>query len=67
MRHFYLHERKIPKGFHSLEHIAIDGGCGAAWGSFEGVREDGSPVAVRFADCFTFADGRILTRRSHLC
>ena len=63
---FYLHERRIPSGQHTLEHVAIDHDCGAAWGAFAGVRTDGAPVTLRFADVFTFEGGRIRTRRSHI-
>ena len=66
IRAFYVHERRIPSGQHALEHVAIDGGCGAAWGVFTGVRSDGTPVSLRFADVFTFENDRIRARRSHI-
>lgn len=64
--HFYREVRIIACGNHSLEHIVVDGSYGACWGSFAGKHRNGSDLGVvRFADVYTFEDGRIKTRASY--
>src|SRR5262245_15493618 len=66
VRAFSFHEGGLSGGRHAPGHHAIEGGCGAAWGAFAGVRADGTPVSLRFADVFTFENDRIRARRSHI-
>jgi ketosteroid isomerase-like protein len=65
LRRFYEEERVLDSGGHLVGHIVIDGDAGAAEGRYVGTRRDGSPVDVRWADFYTFADGKIKTRRSY--
>jgi ketosteroid isomerase-like protein len=65
MLHFYRMVRVIASGTHTLEQVVSDEGRGACWGRFVGVHKDGSPLDERFADVYTFADGKIATRRSY--
>jgi len=62
---FYQDERVVRDGKHFIEHIVVDGECAACWGRFEGVLKDGSIVNERFADVYTFAEGKVRTRRTH--
>jgi ketosteroid isomerase-like protein len=62
---FYRNVRVIASGSHSLEKLVLDDTCGACWGRFVGLHRDGSMIDERFADVYTFHDGRIATRRSY--
>jgi ketosteroid isomerase-like protein len=62
---FYRDERAASEGTHFIEHIVVEGDCAACWGRFEGVLKDGSIINERFADVYTFADGKVRTRRTH--
>ena len=62
---FYEHRRVIARGRHIIEGSAVEGDQGACWGRFEGATRDDKPVDERWADVYTFADGKIRTRRSH--
>ena len=61
---FYQKERVLASGTHRLECIVHDGDHAACWGRFVGKKRDGSDVDELFADCYTFEDGKIRTRRS---
>ena len=61
---FYRNERVLASGSHRLEAIVHEGDHAACWGRFVGKKKDGSSVDELFADCYTFEDGRIRTRRS---
>jgi ketosteroid isomerase-like protein len=63
---FYATDRRIASGRHAIERLVIDGDAGAAWGSFVGRRVEGWTLELRFADGFTFSQGVIATRRSHV-
>lgn len=54
---FYNDQRVIKDGCHRLSEVVIQGDAAAVHGTFEGTLKDGSAVALRFADFFTFADG----------
>ncbi len=62
---FYENVRIIASGRHELTRIVADTNTGACWGSFSGQHRNGSPLSVRFADCYTFEDGMIKTRTSY--
>ena len=64
LQHFYQHTRVIASGTHHVEQVVVDGDHGACWGRFVGTRRDGVAVDERWADAFSFEDGRIRTRRS---
>jgi len=61
---FYKEERVIRCGEHLLENIVLDERRGACWGRFVGTHKNGSLINERFADAYTFKDGKIHTRRS---
>jgi ketosteroid isomerase-like protein len=63
--HFYREVRIIGSGAHQLSHIVVDSESGATWGRFTGLHRNGKPLDVRFADVYTFEDGRIKTRVSY--
>ena len=62
---FYRDERIVVSGRHELHGIVVDGDAGACWGRMRGTLRDGSAADVRFAEVYSFADGRIRTRRSY--
>jgi ketosteroid isomerase-like protein len=63
--HFYRSERVIASGIHILEGIVVGETRGACWGRFVGAHKNGSSLDERFADAFTFENGKIRTRRSY--
>jgi hypothetical protein len=62
---FYREERVIASGRHELEHVVADDQSGACWGWFVGIHKNGSDLAERFADVYTFESGKIKTRKSY--
>jgi ketosteroid isomerase-like protein len=62
IRRFYEDERVIASGAHELEAVVHDGEQVAVRGSFRGTSTQGAPLAVRFADFWTFADDRVIER-----
>ena len=62
---FYREERVIASGQHLLESVVVNQHEGACWGRFVGVHKNNSPIDERFADVYTFKDGKIQTRRSY--
>jgi uncharacterized protein len=65
VRDFYQNRRVIASGRHLVEGMAVEGDCGACWGRFQGAKHDGTPIDEGWADVYTFAEGKIRTRRSH--
>jgi len=63
--HFYQYERVLASGGHELEQIVVEEDHAACWGRFVGFKKDGTPADVRFADVYSFADGKIKTRRTY--
>ena len=62
---FYRNERIIASGTHHPWHIVTTQDAGACWGHFIGIGKDGSKINERFADCYTFEEGKIKTRISY--
>jgi branched-chain amino acid aminotransferase len=62
---FYIEERVIVSGKHLLETVVMNGNSGACWGRFVGQHKNGAALDERFADCYTFQDGKIRTRKSY--
>jgi ketosteroid isomerase-like protein len=62
---FYRSERMIASGVHHPWHIVATQDAGACWGHFTGTAKDGSEINERFADCYTFEQGKIKTRISY--
>jgi ketosteroid isomerase-like protein len=62
---FYCQERVIASGKHHLEQVVVDHDRAACWGRFVGLGKDGSSIDERFADVYSFEDGKIRTRRSY--
>jgi ketosteroid isomerase-like protein len=65
VQQFYRKDRVIASGEHLLEKIVINQDCGACWGRFVGMNKNGSPIDERFADVYTFENGKVKTRRSY--
>jgi ketosteroid isomerase-like protein len=63
--HFYREVRVIASGRHDLTRVVVDEESGASWGRFTGTHRNGKALDVRFADCYTFENGRIKTRESY--
>ena len=63
--HFYREVRVIAAGKHGLTRVVVDEQSGASWGRFTGTHRNGKALDVRFADCYTFENGRIKTRESY--
>jgi ketosteroid isomerase-like protein len=62
--HFYQCERVI-QGKHVIEAIVASDNRAACWGRFIGRKQDGTEVDERFADVYTFEQGKIIMRRTH--
>ena len=60
---FYAEDRVIRSGRHVLTTVLAVGGDVAVRGEFHGVRHDGSPVDLRFADFFALGPDQLFTRR----
>lgn len=65
LRAFYEGQRVIAEGRHSLRSLVVDGDRVAVEGDFHGVLRDGRRVTLRFADFFTFHEGRIVVRDTY--
>lgn len=63
--HFYRDVRVIASGKHGLTRVVVDEESGASWGRFTGVHRNGKALDVRYADVYTFENGRIKTRASY--
>ncbi len=64
VKRFYREERVIASGTHFLEGVVVHEDSGACWGRFVGVHKNGAKIDERFADAYTFRNGRIKTRKS---
>jgi ketosteroid isomerase-like protein len=62
---FYKNERIIASGKHHLEQIVVNDESGACWGRFIGTLKNGKAVDERFADVYSYEDGKIKERRSY--
>lgn len=62
---FYVRDRIILSGRHTIEGCVVDGDDASCWGVFEGVSRDGVPLAERFADTYRLCNGLIVHRRTH--
>ena len=62
---FYREERLVASGSHRIEGVVVDGDAASAWGRMRGTLRDGSSADVRWAEVYSFEDGRIRTRRSY--
>ena len=65
VKKFYCEERVIVSGTHFLEGVVMNDDQGACWGRFMGKHKNGSSIDERFADAYTFAQGKIKTRKSY--
>jgi len=65
VKKFYREERVIASGTHFLEGVVVNDDSGACWGRFVGVHKNGSAIDERFADAYTFENGKIRTRKSY--
>ena len=62
---FYKSERIIASGKHHLDQIVVDDKSGACWGHFVGTLKSGQKVDERFADVYSYEDGKIKARSSY--
>jgi ketosteroid isomerase-like protein len=62
---FYKSERIIASGKHHLGQIVVDDKSGACWGHFVGTLKSGQKVDERFADVYSYEDGKIKARSSY--
>ncbi|MEU8389524.1 nuclear transport factor 2 family protein [Micromonospora sp. NPDC048843] len=63
LRRFYVDERVIAEGHHSIASAVADGNRVATHGEFAGTLKDGQKVELRFADFFELGpDGRFARR-----
>jgi ketosteroid isomerase-like protein len=62
---FYRGERIVVSGRHKIGGVVVEGDTAASWGRMQGTLRDGSQADVRFAEIYSFVDGRIRTRRSY--
>lgn len=62
---FYVRDRIILRGRHTIEGCVVDGDEACCWGTFEGISRDGASLAERFADTYRLCDGLIVHRRTH--
>jgi hypothetical protein len=62
LRAFYLNDRQIDGGTHTIDVIVADGEWAVAKGSFAGTLKNGSEVEVGFADFHRFSSGLIRWR-----
>lgn len=66
IRSFYVDDRIIESGMHSIESIVSDSGTVAVEGSFKGTLRGGADTEVKFADFFTPGpNGLIKQRRTY--
>jgi ketosteroid isomerase-like protein len=61
-RRFYLEERPLEEGRHTLHDVVVDGDTVAVRGTFTGV-QNGSRVEFGFADFLVFDDEMEITHR----
>lgn len=61
-RRFYLEERPLEDGSHTVHDVVIDGDTAAVRGTFRGV-QNGTRVKLGFADFLVFDDETEITHR----
>ncbi|OLL70164.1 hypothetical protein Ae263Ps1_6379c [Pseudonocardia sp. Ae263_Ps1] len=62
---FYMQERVIRSGRHTIEGVIVEKERAAAWGWIEAVRNNGESLTLGFSDIYVFEDEKIRMRRSH--
>ncbi|QHG18504.1 nuclear transport factor 2 family protein [Nostoc sp. ATCC 53789] len=62
---FYKNDRIIADGKHKIEHIVIENNHGVCWGQFIGIHKNSSPINERFADVYSFENGKFKSRITH--
>lgn len=63
--YFYQEERIVLSGNHFIEGIVVDGAYAACWGCFYGIGKNGDNLSEKYADVYSFQDGKIKTRQSY--
>jgi ketosteroid isomerase-like protein len=63
LRRFYLEQRVIREGKHSLDLVVVSGSDVAVRGSFHGVLHTGNAVDAQFADFFRINSDDTFSRR----
>ncbi|QEV04997.1 nuclear transport factor 2 family protein [Streptomyces prasinus] len=62
---FYMKDRRIAEGRHSVTTVVSDGDWVVARGTFEGVLKSGEEVSVTWADFHRFRKGKIWRRYTY--
>jgi hypothetical protein len=65
VKQYYRQERVIASGTHFLEGVVTNDDRGACWGRLIGTHKNGSEIDEKFADAYTFVNGKISRRRSY--
>lgn len=65
LREFYLNERVIKSGNHTVTHLVRDGAEVAVRGTFVGTLKDGSTASLEFADFFRVQGGVFAERTTY--
>lgn len=63
LERFYLGDRVIAQGAHTITAIVASGAEVAVQGQFVGVLRDGKQVSLRFADFFSFGPDDLFAKR----
>ncbi|MEU3994120.1 nuclear transport factor 2 family protein [Streptomyces platensis] len=62
---FYMKDRRIAEGRHSVTTVVADGDWVVARGTFEGILKSGEEVSVPWADFHRFRKGKIWRRYTY--
>lgn len=63
--HFYLCERQIEQGRHTIELVVGTGDCAMAHGSFSGTTKTGLAIETKFSELYRIRDALVVFRRSY--
>lgn len=62
---FYLYERQVEQGRHTIELVVSDDDCAMAHGSFSGTTKSGLAIETKFAELYRIRDELVVFRRSY--
>jgi ketosteroid isomerase-like protein len=63
--HFYLCERQVEQGRHTIELVVGADDCAMAHGSFSGTTKSGLAIETKFSEVYQIRDGLVIFRRSY--
>ncbi len=64
-RKFYRENRIIKEGHHTLKNIIVKDNFVVVEGEFNGILKDNSKTYTKFADIYTFKDGKAIKRHTY--